>query len=215
MHPRYLSLEGEADTESFLTGLPLDKPANYAQVVSAEIARIGTHTGTLLGAGPGSWSSIAYDRDLARIHGLDYLDTHLYPTDTQAIANISAAARIAHQAGKRIAMEEAWLYKAAGPNPLAPNGETNLQAHVLSYYSFFAPLDQQFLTKLVALTRADDFAYVSPFGGFSLFTYLDYTPAMASESFRQLTLQYNAFVAPARATGQISTTGNTYKQLIG
>ena len=123
--------------------------------MSAEIARVGPHPGTLLGAGPGSWSPLAFDRALAPIRGLDYLDTHLYPTNAQAIANIDALAQIAHARRKLLVMEEAWLYKALGPDPLAPLGETNLQAHVLSYYSFFAPLDQEFLSKLVALTRAD------------------------------------------------------------
>ena len=215
MHPRYLSLEGEADTEAFLTGLPLDNPANYARIVSAEIARVGPHPGTLLGAGPGSWSPLAFDRALAPIRGLDYLDTHLYPTDAQAIANIDALAQIAHARRKLLVMEEAWLYKALGPDPLAPLGETNLQAHVLSYYSFFAPLDQEFLSKLVALTRADGFSYVSPFGEFSFLAYLDYTPAMASMSFRALTRAYDGVVAPALAAGSLSATGEAYARLVG
>ena len=111
MHPRYLTLEAQPDTETVVTGVLLANPLNYARAVSTELKVIGPHPGTLLGAGPGSWSPPSYDRELARIHGLDYLDTQVLPTDAQAIANIGIAARIARAAGKGMVMDSAWLYK--------------------------------------------------------------------------------------------------------
>jgi hypothetical protein len=110
MHPRYLTLEGQPDTETILTGVLLANPVSYARAVSTEVKEIGPHPGTLLGAGPGSWSPPSYDHELARIGGLDYLDTQVLPTDPQAIANIGIAARIARGAGKEVVMDSAWLW---------------------------------------------------------------------------------------------------------
>ena len=214
MHPRFLTLEGQPDTETIVTGLPLADPVTYASAVSVELKQIGPHLGTLLGAGPGSWSPPSYDRELARIGGLDYLDTQVLPTDAQAIANVASAARIAHDAHKAVVMDSAWLFKGPGPSPLALARTTNFEAHELNDYRFVAPLDQQFLRKLIALTRAERFAYVSASYSSSFATYLTYTASTASDSLWKLSSRYQATVAPALADHRISTTGRTFATLI-
>ena len=69
-------------------------------------------------------------------------------------------------------MDSAWLFKGPGPSPLALARTTNFEAHELNDYRFVAPLDQQFLRKLIALTRAERFAYVSASYSSSFATYL-------------------------------------------
>jgi hypothetical protein len=214
MTPKYLALETEGDTAAHATGLPLNDPATYASVVAMELAQLGPHVGTLVGAGPGSWQPTTFATELAKLPGLDFIDTHIYPTNATAIANASATAQIAHQAGKQSVMDEAWLYKGTGSAPGGAGAAANLQAHQLSYFSFFAPLDQQFLTKLAALTRADGFAYVSANQSFALSAYLTYEDSMATQSSAQITQEFNAVVSPALEAGTVSDTGRTYQQLI-
>ena len=214
MHPAYLSIEGEADTEQYLTRLPLDTPSIYASVVAAELAGLGSHAGTLIGAGPGSWEPTTFAQALARIPSLDYLDTHLYSTQASDLANVHAIAEIAHAAGKACIMEEAWLQKALGSDPLSAGVQGNQEAFLLNYMSFFAPLDQAFLTKLVGLSRADGFEYVSPFSTSAFSAYLTYEPAFTSQSFQAITQQYDAVVSQAMSNGQLSGTGRAYQQLI-
>ncbi len=126
MHPRYLSLETESDTASRVTGLGLDDPAAYAAAVSAMIDRLGPHAGTLVGAGPGSWTSPDFDGALAKIPSLDYIDVHLYSTASQPLANVHTDAQIAHSAKKQGVMTEAWLYKGTQENPLETGGAASL-----------------------------------------------------------------------------------------
>ena len=214
MHPAYLSIEGEADTEQYLTRLPLDNPGTYASVVSTELAQLGSHAGTLIGAGPGSWESTLFAQALARIPSLDYVDTHIYSTQASDLANVHAIAQIAHAAGKPCIMEEAWLQKAGGSDPLSAGVQGNQEAFLLNDMSFFAPLDQAFLTKLVALSRADGFAYVSPFSASAFSAYLTYPPAFTAQSFQETTQQYDTVVSQAMSNGQLSDTGRAYQQLI-
>ena len=214
MAPAYLALETEADTAAHATGLPLNDPTTYASVVSKEVAALAPHPGTLVGAGPGSWQPTTFATQLAKIAGLDYIDTHVYPINATDIANAEATSRIAHAANKQAVMDEAWLYKGTPTQAGGPGGAGNLQAHESSYFSFFAPLDQQFLDKLVALTRADGFLYFSANQSFAMSAYLAYEDAMASQAFAQITHQYDAVVVPALQSGSTTDTGNHYQQLI-
>ena len=45
-------------------------------------------------------------------------------------------------------------------------------------FSFWAPLDQEFLMIMGKLARLENFQYVSPFGFNEFFSYLTYTPAL-------------------------------------
>lgn len=99
---------------------------------------------------------------LAKIPALDFIDTHVYPTDANAIANAGATAQIAHQAGKQAVMDEAWLYKGTGATPGGAGGSANLQAHQLSSFSLFAPLDHSMATQASAQITQQYNAIVSP-----------------------------------------------------
>jgi hypothetical protein len=59
-------------------------------------------------------------------------------------------------------MDEAWLYKGTGATPGGAGGSANLQAHQLSSFSLFAPLDHSMATQASAQITQQYNAIVSP-----------------------------------------------------
>ena len=66
LHPDYLTLISEPDTEAKLTGVPaLDSPAGAARAVADVVARIGPRGRTRVGAGAGTWLPTSFARLIA------------------------------------------------------------------------------------------------------------------------------------------------------
>jgi hypothetical protein len=214
MAPDYLSLEEEADTGDKLSGLPLDDPATYADVVRRELALIGNPPRTKLGAGVGTWSSLDFSRKLAALPDVDFVNTHVYPLNPRFVQNAVAIAQIAREHGKAATIGELWLYKSTRPGiggPAGVDGEVaNTRANV---YSFWAPLDGRFLNAMYDLAAAAGYEYVSPFWLQHLFAYLPYTPARDRAPWETISRELNEKVYDAMQRGTFTATGREYRRL--
>ncbi|MEM3748024.1 MAG: hypothetical protein QXN67_11310, partial [Thermoproteota archaeon] len=146
IQPDYLTIGAEPDTEYTLLGLSeLKNPEKYTQLVNYVLN--GLEKGdTKIGAGIGNWGDLEYVRRFCSETSLDFIVIHVYPVFGKLLYNIDTISEIARQHGKRIMVNEAWLYKVDRP---VPNIAATAEVFRLDAFSFWAPLDQQFLAVLV------------------------------------------------------------------
>lgn len=212
LHPDYLTLLTEPDTHARLTGLSeLRSPARFAEVIAAALDGL-PREGMLVGAGSGSWSGPLYAEALAQT-SLDYLCIHIYPVSTAFMANAKAMADIAHRNHKQVVIDEAWLYKT-----IARNGGDNVAAAADVFrrdaWSFWAPLDVQFMDTIDAFARTEDVSLVSFYWSTLFFATLEYDPSLERVPYQQATRQLNRQSWQAMQAGQLAPIGAHYKALI-
>ncbi|MGZ4325585.1 MAG: hypothetical protein ACXVV5_26425 [Solirubrobacteraceae bacterium] len=201
LHPDYLTIISEPDTEARLTGVrALDTPAIAARAVADIVARIGPRGRTRVGAGAGTWLPTSFAQAIAA-QRVDYLDTHTYPVGRQDGANAVAIAAIAHKRRKPLVADEVWLYKSAEPGIGSTIGAAE-QAFRQDMFSFWEPLDARFLATTATWARKAGAIYVSAFWSWQFFTYLTWTPALDLDLYPQLTATFNQTVLPALVGGE-------------
>ncbi len=181
--PDYLDLGSEPDTEASNSGQSgfLD-PNTWAAAVASYIQALpsGTHS-PLIGTGVGNWrtnDALQYIQAEAAIPGLDYIDLHLYPVVNLGSTNTFQFALTlidaAHTAGKPVAMSEFWLLKIDSAD-LTQNNSQNPATASLNAYSFFQPLDAEFLTDMWKIANQKQFLYGSAFWSRYFWAYLPYS----------------------------------------
>ncbi|MGP0030238.1 MAG: hypothetical protein ACLPVF_07000 [Acidimicrobiales bacterium] len=210
LRPTYLTILDETDTFSAHLGLTLDTPAAAVAVVQRELSGLDRRT-TKIGAGAGTWEDPAIDRALATETSIDYVSVHVLPIDARTIDNLVTDVRIAQRAEKSIVMDETWLYKDVTPGVqglLADNAVTGLNG-----FSFFAPLDQDFLDAVTAFARTHGIAFVSPSWSGQLFAYLTWNPSLDRLSPTALRARAAAVQAVAMNDHTYSSTGRAYGRL--
>lgn len=212
LHPDYLTLLTEPDTHARLTGLTdLSAPDRFAEVISAALEGL-PREGIKVGAGSGSWSGPRYAEALAGT-GLDYICIHIYPVNAKIMANAKAMAGIAHAHGKAVVIDEAWLYKTderdGGDSVARASGVFRRDA-----WSFWQPLDLQFMDMVDSFARHEDVSLVSFFWSNLFFATLDYTPALETQPYQQVTRQLNRQSWQAMQDGHLSPIGAHYTSLI-
>ncbi|MGH2399743.1 MAG: hypothetical protein ACRDF6_07840, partial [bacterium] len=178
MRPDFLSVVMEPDTEADQTGLPMNTPANSVRVVRAvldQFKRAGI-SGVQLGAGTGTWHPQyeAFTRAFSA-EDIDYVDFHIYPVNRDFLDRAFTMSRIARQAGKRVAVSEAWLYKAGSAE--LSRGFTAVDIFGRDAFSFWEPLDQRFLEVMVRFAHAERLLFLSPFWAKYFHAYVDYGAA--------------------------------------
>jgi len=207
LHPTYLTVLDEPSTFSHNLGLPLDTPPADVSLLDAELSGL-QRRGTLIGAGVGTWESPAIEKAIADETPVDYLSVHLYPTGPAQLANLATITEIAAGAHKPLVMDETWLSKS---NPDSPPGIGNpdIEGKVKNW-SFWQPLDSQFLTTVVTYARSHGFSLVSPFSTDLFFGYVKWTPALQGESKGQVNSAAAAVQLPNIVTGRFDLTGLAY-----
>ena len=210
LHPDYLTVLDEPDTFTAALGLDLDSPAAAVNVVSAEMTGL-RRGGTKVGAGTGSWEPVAIDQALLSKTSIDYLDTHVYPIGPVQLAQLQgelAAARFAH---KPVVMDETWLYK---PNLSGRTGVAGApEMLAVDSYSFWSPLDVQYVTAMVAYVRSQGLLYTSFFDGARcFFGYLTWSPQLQAAGYRDFSRQFNLLVSRNMAAGVMSPSGLAFHQ---
>ena len=206
VRPTYLTLFAEPDTEAKLTGVStLDTPAGAARAAADILQRIGQRDGTLIGAGAPTWLPTAFARAIVS-EQVDYLDTHVYPVGAQEGANAATIGEIARTAGKRLVVDEVWLYK----NPAFATANATEQDARQDLFSFWEPLDARFLSLIGTWARKAGASYVSPFWSWQLFTYLTWTPTVDSETYPQITATFDQALSPALAHGATTAPGQQW-----
>ena len=181
MQPDYLVLAEEPEGEAKYTGQQnvLNAP-DAATMISGEIALVQPLAlPTKLGADFGTWTMppdastlSTYANEYANIPGLDYVDFHLYPINTENnvrfIDNNLLIASVASSAGKPVAMSEGWAWKME-------NSEWNVEDGDFyrgrDPFSFWAPLDSYYLKTIQALGQYANMLYVAPENPDYLFVY--------------------------------------------
>lgn len=204
LHPDFLTLISEPDTEAELTGVGvLDTPAGAARAVGDILARIGRHGRTRIGAGSGTWLPTSFAQAIAG-KPIDYLDTHIYPAGPQEGANAVAIAAIARRAHKPLVADEVWLYKIAEPE-LGSGVNAAEEDSLQDLFSFWEPLDARFLATTADWARKAGALYVSPFWSWQFFTYLTWTPTLDVTPYPELSALFGAYATQAVDDG--ATTG--------
>jgi hypothetical protein len=214
--PDYLTLQAEPDVEASQTGQPVGTAAEaYALVrfLVTGLRALGAR-GALLGAGAGSWHAELLDlaAALATLDGLDYLDLHVYPVNRDFLWRVLEVADVARQAGKDVAVSEAWLYKIRDAE-LPVNGPLVKEVLSRDVFSFWQPLDARFADVLVRTAVAKGFAFLSLFWAKYLFSYLDHAAAWHLEPDALLELS-QVTATQAMLAGRLTGTGHTYRALI-
>jgi hypothetical protein len=214
MHPDYLTLVAEPDTFASLTGYQQTlTPAGAVSMI--ETVATGVQRGaTKIGTGSGSWLSNAatYAAAFAASSVVDYVDIHIYPTSPSMLDTAQAMADAAHGASKPIVLDEAWLYK------IGPGDSSSFSQNVVIFqrdnYSFWAPLDEQFLTLVAQFARANGIAYVAPFCTTFFWAYADYGPATQNLSYAQITQLVNQSAYQAMLNDTFTPTGDAWRSAI-
>jgi hypothetical protein len=223
--PDYLTILHEPDTVAELTGLrSMLTPAVATAYVNDVLAK--TRRGeTRIGAGSGSWSSPLFAGDFSRNTGVDYIDVHIYWINAESIANAYAMARAAREHGKPVVISEAGLYKSTGEGregmPLgedlepSPNVDGVVAVYRRDVFSFWQPLDSEFLDITARFARSVDTRYLSAYWTNMFFSYIDWTAGTSHMSYQQLNAQLSAQrTAEAWLEGRSTCTGRFYKTVV-
>ncbi len=238
--PDYFLLQTEPQTDAVndfrteLNNAAKDTAMIRKFVTDLENAGIpGLHTSIQLGSGAGAWQANWQElfSGLISILGLDKIDTHIYniQPDVNNIGEISVAMQIADMApaaGKGVTMSEFWLHKSTLLVGFAEAGDSLTDIRARDMFSFWAPLDEQFLQMMGKLANYKHFDYISGFGFYYWFALTDfyslrsppvYPPANSTQNAAidaLITNTQNQLAKQALSKQQLSPTGNAYKNVI-
>jgi hypothetical protein len=210
IHPDYLTVLSEPDTQARNTGLAFSA-SQFAATVKSAVRGLEPGS-TWLGAGAGSWLALDYFKALADIPELNYLDLHIYPIQLGfASTRVLKATEAAKARGKRVAIGEAWLYKISSREFGQINPE---EAFARDGYSFWQPLDERFVATVVNLAHTIEAEFCAFSGMDLLYAYVDYTPETSRLAPMQLMQVRRAAAAEKILAGTLSSTGERFKNLI-
>lgn len=213
LQPDYLDLGAEPDTQYKLTGFTeFNSPDSYTTYVNYILNGLNRGS-TKVGAGSGTWVNDGYVQSLAANTSLDFIALHVYPVVGPTLQRILAFSDIAKQHGKRVIMDEAWLYKAG--TLVSQSLATNIDVFRNDVFSFWAPLDQEFLAAMVNSAKVGGIDYVSPFWTTQFFGYVDYNSDTAALSYQDLAAALGKVASQNILSDQFSSTGLFYAQLAG
>ncbi len=223
LQPDYLSIGSEPDSEQLLTGKPVGTPAAYTGLINYILSQLSAAgvSGIPIGAGTGSWDpqAAAYVTAFATQTNLAYIDLHVYPVNFNYLDALLSLSDLAHASGKEVAISEAWSLKARDSelqSGISPGTDPTIFAR--DPYSFWEPIDQQFLRAMSRFAQFKRLRFFSAFWEKYLFAYLDYdqvqamVPAPDAAAVIELA---SAAAADAIVNNRVSGTGLFYRSLIG
>jgi hypothetical protein len=212
MHPDYLSIANEPTAAEYLNTGIRQTPSEFAETARYILTGLD-RSGTLIGAGAGTWDDMAYIRELAQNTDLDYIDMHTYPVEY--LKEAITAADIATAYNKKLVIAEAWLNKA-GENETGGLGTMSALTTLYGrdVYSFWQPLDSKFLEVLVKLANYKNYEFISPFWSTYLFGYIDYDAATKSLPYDELRRRDNMEASKNILSHKLSGSGLAYQKLI-
>jgi hypothetical protein len=210
LKPDYLTLFTEPDTQSRNTGLDFTV-SKFSAVVRHAASGLNQKE-VRLGAGAGTWDNMDYFSALARIPELDYIDMHIYPVQLDFLLDkVTKVAKLSQSRGKGVSIGEAWLYKVSGRElgKISP-----VKAFARDVYSFWQPLDKQFLEIIVNLSRQVNAEFCSFFWMKYFYAYLDYSVKTKNLHPRQLIAAADAAAGRNILANTLNETGKTFKHII-
>ncbi len=228
LKPDYLILQAEPQTEEddIKSSIPdaaatiHDANSDAAMIAGFvnDLNKAGLHSGMIVGTGMGTWQHdfANFQTALTQIPGLDLIDIHVYPINdingSDYLQRILTLSDAAHAAGKRVGMSEAWLYKERDSE--LGQGFTSNAIYARDVYSFWAPLDQEFIDAMYKAANFKQFDYMSPFFDKYFFAYLNYDQLPTTTSDSELSGLANSALAAALQSHAITSTGIYYHNLI-
>jgi hypothetical protein len=190
LKPDYIILQSEPDTEAIqfpgTNGFWIKDPVQDTNMIAtflSDLQAAGLRTtNTLIGAGFGTSQSKFNQFLTAFTHlpGLDLLDVHVYGINTftnagvleDDLARLLQMADAAHANGLRIGMGECWFYKQANSEMNTGLGGDTYRGR--NVYSFWSPLDREFLLCMIKAGHWKQLDFVDPYWTSYFFNYLDY-----------------------------------------
>jgi len=212
IRPDYLELGVEADTEAYLSGYTqLHTPAGWTSYIEELLSSLNKGN-TKLVAGAATWLGTSYLTGFANDPRLDMISTHVYPIYGQNLQTLLAIGKIAQQDNKRLAIDEAWEEKVLQPTGRAGGigGPSITQQDV---FSFWSPIDSEFLTLITKFGKTFPVEYFSPFNEWYFFAYLNWTPTLDAEGYFQLSQQLYPAAVQNMNSGSLTPTGQIYSNL--
>jgi len=204
VRPNYVDLISEPDTEAILTGIrALRTVSGFRAFVWDTLADIGSRGATKVIAGAASWFPSTYDQAIVG-SGVDGLVVHIYPASAATAANLIADGGVAHDAHLPIIADEMCLYK--GPTSSSSVQASNEQG-ALNCFSFWEPLDVQFIRATREWADKVGSPLVSGFWSWEAFAYSTWTPQLDALSSPQIQTQTYKSAQAARSAGTFTETG--------
>ena len=219
LQPDYLVVAQEPDNEASITGQPsLATTAGFTAMVDTFLTQLDDAglTGTYAGAGIGTWlaGGSAFIKALAANPRLNFIDLHVFPIDAGLLDTTVTLIDQAAASGKPVAITSAWLEKRRDSEYPAANIAADPNIFERDPFSFWAPLDQQFLTELVKLAWWKQLALVSAYWSDYFHAYLPYNAANAAMPYNQLRNDEIQAFSAALQSNQYTGTGLAWQNLV-
>jgi hypothetical protein len=178
IQPDYLSLVTEPETTMIRwahLSFSADELADWIGEVTTRLKETAVRPNTLLGAGAGTWESESFILKFAQRKGLDYVDLHLYALRLNCEDEVAKLANLVHKVREirpemQVTIGETWLYKHGAEEP---KGMLKTEAYARDSFSFWSPLDEQFLKLLLGIAQRENISVVAPY--FSQYFFAGYT----------------------------------------
>ncbi len=189
IQPDYLTLAVEPDTDATNSAQPeLDSPSGWASALTVFLSQLPAEPHTIpVGTGVGNWlvsTGTEFIAAEAAVPGIDYIDLHIYPMAIEpdggnTVTNIYSEINAAAAAGKPVAASEWWLQKESTSDFTGENVQSNA-INSRSDFSFWAPLDVEFLTDMNKLASSEGFLFGSEFWTNYMWSYIPYDASLSS-----------------------------------
>jgi hypothetical protein len=213
LQPDYLNIGAEPDTEAKLTGYKteLGNAGGYASYINYLLDGLDRGR-TKIVAGIGTWGDPSWVTGLAYRSSLDGISIHIYPVVGNTLTATTRILDLAAQNHKLVVLDEAWLFKTdtMSVTDMAANSEIFKKDN----YSFWQPIDQQFLAIITRLARTRNIEYISPFWTGFFFAYLDYSQDISGLSYRDTVASQNRIQGDNLVQDKFSPTGKYYQKVI-
>jgi fibronectin type 3 domain-containing protein len=215
IHPDYMTVMQEPDSEAVASAQPNVFTTDGATQLIGQIVqtiRGANVSGTLVGAGCGSWifPFSPWVPVCTALPGLDFADIHIYPTNKSYLQNAQALADAAHSISRPVCISEAWAYKVRDEE-LGVLSFNDIYAR--DTFSFWSPIDIQFLSMLVDFSQLDQAIFVSAPWPRYFFSYIDYNQYGSGSSSDIMNAEATALTT-ALANAQFTSTGLGWENLI-
>lgn len=178
LKPDYLTIASEPVTEAELSGKAIREYKDYISFIQYLLQGMANHRFNFkLGAGFGTWEKeyIQFTRDYCQKLPLDFINLHVYPLVGGQGTSLLQISNACKRSQKEIIIGEAWLYKARS-SELGNSSDIAASSKIFSRdcYSFFEPLDKQFIDLMVYYTQKFPVNVLNLFWSHYFFAYLAY-----------------------------------------
>jgi len=216
LQPDYLSVGAEPDNEAAVTGQTfIDTPSGFASMVGQIVGAVRqTGSQVPVGAGVGTWLSTgsSFITSLAG-SGIDYIDLHVYPVNLGYLGNLAAWSDQAKSLGLPVATSEAWLLKERDSEFSQYATASDPTIFSRDPFSFWSPLDQQFLQTMANYANWKGSLFISPFWTQYFWAYLDYTQ-VSTMTPTQIINAADQAASAAIVSGATTPAGTAYAGMI-